>query len=62
MDIYADKPWALSPALATMNYLSVGRSSGDAVKREEVGVEEDSEALEDLGDGGESRANARINR
>ncbi|ODN97946.1 hypothetical protein I350_07583 [Cryptococcus amylolentus CBS 6273] len=27
LDIYADKPWALSPALATMNYLSLQESS-----------------------------------
>ncbi|KAK4684002.1 hypothetical protein P7C73_g6208, partial [Tremellales sp. Uapishka_1] len=25
LDIYADKPWALSPTLATMNYLSVSK-------------------------------------
>ncbi|ORY22827.1 hypothetical protein BCR39DRAFT_487597 [Naematelia encephala] len=37
IDIYADKPWALSPTLACMNYLSLGTS-----KPEGHVVEEDS--------------------
>ncbi|KIR26386.1 hypothetical protein I309_04725 [Cryptococcus deuterogattii LA55] len=34
LDIYADKPWALSPALATMNYLSL--EDGSKVGRDLV--------------------------
>jgi hypothetical protein len=38
-DIYADKPWALSPMVASMNYLSVGSgkaSSATTVTEEHV--------------------------
>ncbi|XAO27376.1 hypothetical protein I312_106229 [Cryptococcus bacillisporus CA1280] len=34
LDIYADKPWALSPALATMNYLSL--EDGSKVEKDLV--------------------------
>ncbi|KAL7423607.1 hypothetical protein Q5752_001188 [Cryptotrichosporon argae] len=29
LDIYADKPWALSPALASMTHLSLGKAGGN---------------------------------
>ncbi|WVQ77874.1 hypothetical protein IAR50_007576 [Cryptococcus sp. DSM 104548] len=38
LDIYADKPWALSPALATMNYLSLQESIDIP---QDLGVNED---------------------
>jgi hypothetical protein len=28
LDVYANKPWALSPAVATMNHLSIRRNAG----------------------------------
>jgi hypothetical protein len=47
MDLYADRPWALSPALASMNHLSLtdADSSGLIVN------EESTEVIEKLADG-----------
>lgn len=38
LDIYADKPWALSPALAAMSNLSLSKTKGET----KAWVEEDS--------------------
>jgi len=40
-DIYADKPWALSPMVASMNYLSVGsgKASSETTVTEEHAAE-----------------------
>ncbi|EIW68057.1 hypothetical protein TREMEDRAFT_63945 [Tremella mesenterica DSM 1558] len=43
MDAYADRPWALSPLLATMNYVSITRQPQNGVI-----VEEDCDLLEEL--------------
>lgn len=39
-DIYADKPWALSPMVASMNNLSIGtKTSGTTVKESHDGLD-----------------------
>ncbi|WVQ99751.1 hypothetical protein IAU59_006893 [Kwoniella sp. CBS 9459] len=50
-DIYADKPWALSPALATMSHLSLSSSTSSASTDDKVGhvTEDTGEWLEDNG-------------
>ncbi|WVF71111.1 hypothetical protein IAT40_005908 [Kwoniella sp. CBS 6097] len=49
-DIYADKPWALSPALATMSHLSLSSDSSTSEDGDQVYVTEDTgEWLEDNG-------------
>ncbi|OCF31969.1 hypothetical protein I317_03113 [Kwoniella heveanensis CBS 569] len=49
-DIYADKPWALSPALATMSHLSLASSASSESTNNGVYVTEDTgEWLEDNG-------------
>ncbi|WVR06751.1 hypothetical protein IAU60_003786 [Kwoniella sp. DSM 27419] len=63
-DIYADKPWALSPALATMSHLSLneGENGGSEVYVQEDSVEWLNERGADIGPAADEKAQAAARR
>ena len=55
-DIYSDKPWALSPTMATMNFLSISEtpasdSNGSKAERKSAPVIEEDVAVEGIAHG-----------
>lgn len=55
LDIYADKPWAVSPTLATFNYLSLSSQKPEYAP---IVAEDSLERLAEMYEGGESLSRA----